>query len=179
MLVPSPYTWENGEIPNFRDMNDRIEYTLRFLMNPPMIRLRKTNAQIWTTSVSAAISWNFVEVETENMWDATLPTRVKPITPGWYVGTFGGTFAASSVGYREFDIRKNNSGTERTMRIKVQPSTAGGPVVARGNMFMEQFNGTTDYIEAIQWQNAGGGLANTFATIEDQPDLVLRWFAPL
>lgn len=176
--VPVPYTWVNGEIPNFRDMEDRLADMLTFLMNPPMIRLRKTNAQTFSTSSAAAISWNFVELETENMWDATAPTRIKPSTPGWYIGTFGAAFSANATGYREFDIRKNNSGTDRSLRIKADANSSG-PVVSRGNTFIESFNGTSDYIEALQWQNSGGNLTNTSSFIEEQPDLILRWFAPL
>jgi hypothetical protein len=175
--VPAPYSWTDGEIPDFREMEDRVADMLTFLMSPPMIRLRKTNAQNFTSGTETAIIWNFVELETENMWTSTTPTIIKPSTPGWYVGTFGASFAANATGYREYAIRKNG-GSARTIRAKSQTYPSGQQIV-RGHLFVESFNGTTDYIEATQWQNSGSTIANSVATVEEQPDIVLRWFAPL
>jgi hypothetical protein len=177
--VPVPYTWQHKEIPNFRDMNNRVRTPVSLLLNPPMIRLRKTSTQNFTTSVETAISWNFVEYESENMWDAAQPTRVIPSTPGWYIGTYGVSFSGSAAGVRQFDIRKNGSATARTMRLKSRPWADGASMVSRGNKFMEQFNGTTDYIEVLGYQNTGGTLTVSVGSIETQPDIVLRWFAPL
>ena len=178
--VPNPVTWTNLEIPNFRDLNSRIYDVLNFLMNPPMIRLRKTVTQNIATSTDTALIWDFVETETENMWDATLPTRIKPKTPGWYIGSTGVSFAADTNGYRQLIIRKNNSSTVRTLVIKSDGFTQGGATTSmRGNSFIEQFNGTTDYVETVAWQTSGSTLAVQVAGLDGQPDFSLKWFAPL
>lgn len=174
--VPAPYTWMDKEIPDFRDMEDRLTDMVSFLMNPPMIRLRKISQQSITTNTTTALSYDFVEVETENMWDSTQPTKITPRTPGWYMGTYGASFVANTTGYREYDVRKNN-GAGRTMRMKLDALT--GATVGRGVSFMEQFNGTTDYIETVVWQNSGGALLTAIGSMQAYPDFLLRWFAPL
>lgn len=176
--VPAPYTWVNGEIPDFREMEERLADTIGFMMNPPMVRLRKTNSQNFANNTDVAISWNFVEYESDNMWDASVPTRITPSTPGWYFGTMGGSFAANGTNLRRISVRKNGSGTETSARILID-AHAGAPNIFRGNTFLESFNGDTDYIELMQFQNSGGTLTNQFGTLEVEADVVLRWLAPL
>lgn len=174
--VPTPYTWTDGEIPDFHDMEFRLTDMVTFLMNPPMIRLRKVGTQNFTTGSAAAIQWDTVDVETENMWDATASTRIKPSTAGWYAGTYGVSFVANATGYREADVKKNG-GTDRVMRVKFDALT--GSTVGRGVSFLEQFNGITDYIEVFAFQNSGVTLSVANSSMQYYPDLSLRWIAPL
>lgn len=176
--VPALHTWINGEIPNFRDMQSYVEDPFSFLMNPPMVRLRKTTSQNVTTNVTTTITWDFVEVETVDFWDATQPTRVKPSVPGWYIGQVGFAFSANASGLREMSVNKNASATERVFRIDHKPPTSGTATVAnRGNVFLEYFNGTTDYMEVTLFQNSGTTLTILSDILERQSDIVLRWFA--
>jgi len=178
--VPDPYTWLDKEIPDFRDMKSRIDDVLTWLNNPPMIRLRKTTAQSIPNTTTTAVIWDYVEVETENMWDATAPTRIKPQTPGWYVGNAGYSFSANTSGYREMSVLKNGVTTCAVIRTKNKAyADSGETVVSRGNLFLEQFNGTTDYIEQHVWQNSGGALSVISDVVERQPDFSLTWVAPL
>lgn len=178
--VPTNYTWTNGEIPDFKTMNTRLSDMVTFLMSPPMVRLRRTGAYNIATSLTAPIPWDFVEYESPlyNMWDATNPTRLKPSVPGWYVGSAGVSWDNNSNGYRECDIRKNNSSTDRVLRSKTDAWTdSSNTVVSRGHLFLEYFNGTTDYIEVCAWQNTGSALAINVSTYEQMPEVSLRWFA--
>ncbi len=177
--VPSPYTWANGDKLNFRDMQQRVHDVLTFMMNPPMIRLRKTVAQNISTSTTTALNWDLVETETENMWDATLPSRLKPQTPGWYIGSAGASFDDNVSGYRELSVRKNG-GSTRSILVKNDGfPQSGATTTFRGNSFVEQFNGTTDYIESVVFQTSGVTLSVQVTALDGQPDLSLRWFAPL
>jgi hypothetical protein len=176
--VPAIYTWQAEEIPDFRQMEARIASVLDFLLNPPVIRLRKTATQSIPNSSSTPISWDLVEMESVNMWDLNNPTKITPSIPGWYIGTFGLSYVVNGTGYREFDIRKNNSATDRCIRVKFDPF-ASGSTVGRGTIFVEQFNGTTDYVEAMAWQNSGAALAISVPNAENWPDFNLRWFATL
>lgn len=176
--VPAIYTWMHEEIPDFRQMEARLATVMDFLINPPTVRLKKNGSQSIANATSTAVSWDFVEMESVDFWDATLPTRIKPSVPGWYLGSFGLSFVQNGTGYREFDIRKNNSGTDRSIRVKFDPFTVN-QTVGRGTVFIEQFNGTTDYVEAMGWQNSGGALATANADATQLPDFTLRWFAPL
>lgn len=160
-------------------MQERLSDMANFLLNPPMVRLRKTTIQNISTSTVTAVSWDLVEVENYEMWNSVTPTRLTPSVPGWYIGSCGISFLVNTTGYREMDVRKNNSGTDRVLRIKNDPNASGGLCIMRGNTFLEQFNGTTDYIEVTAWQNSGSTVSLSTDTVERQPDLSLRWFAAL
>jgi hypothetical protein len=178
--VPVVHTWDNHEKPNFRDMNDYLEDPFTFLMNPPMVRLRKTTAQSIPNTTSTALIWDYVEVETVNFWDASDPTKIKPSVPGWYIGTFGFSFANNATGVRAGSVIKNGSTTERVLTVSHDAYTDSNiTVVSRGNVFIESFNGTSDYITVEVQQTSGGALSLLNDIIERQPDVVLRWLAAL
>jgi hypothetical protein len=180
MPVPSIHTWSNHEKPNFRDMNDYLEDPFNFLMNPPMVRLRKTTSQSIPNTTSTALIWDYVEVETVNFWDSTNPTKLTPSVPGWYVGTAGFSFNSNATGVRAMNVIKNGSVTERVLTVSHDAYTNGGiTVVSRGNIFLESFNGTTDYITVEVQQTSGGALSIIADVVERQPDVTLRWLAAL
>lgn len=177
--VPSLYTWQK-EQPTWRDMKSRVEDVLNWCMDPPMVRLRQTTAQNLNSSAVTPIVWDLVEVENDEMWTSTTATRLKPTTAGWYVGTCSVSFEPNTNGYREIDVRKNNNGSAKTIRLKhTSYAQAGITVVTGGAMFLEQFNGTTDYIEVTAWQNTGVVLATIPDVIERQPTVALKWYCPL
>lgn len=180
MAQPDIHSWTNGERPNFRDMNEYLYDVLNWMLNPPMVRLRRTVSQSIPNNTTTAISWDFIEVETVNFWDSTVPTRVTPSVPGWYVGSCGFSFGGHATGVREMNVIKNGSGTERILRVNHDAYTnASLALVSRGHVFLEQFNGTTDYMTVEISQNSGGALSSIGTSIDNQPDLVLRWLAPL
>jgi hypothetical protein len=154
------------------------------MVNPPMIRLRKTTNQNFTTATFAMVSWDFVEIENTNMWDATTPTRIKPSVPGWYVGTVGWSFNGNVTGLREMNIYKNGLIDPTTNPNMIRNmgqgyANASWTNVSRGNVFLEQFNGTTDYVEMQLFQNSGVTLGMQVNTQESQADFTLRWVAAL
>jgi hypothetical protein len=161
-------------------MNNYLESPLSFLLNPPMVRLRKTTTQSIPNTTSTALIWDFVEVETVNMWDATQPTRITPSVPGWYIGTAGFSFTNNATGIRAMNVIKNGSTTERVITVSHDAYTDSGiTVVSRGNVFFESFNGTTDYITIEVQQTSGGALSVITDVVERQPDLSLRWLCAL
>ncbi len=177
--VPTVHTWANGDKPNFRDMNSYLEDPFNFLMNPPMVRLRKTTVQAVPHNTFTAVSWDYVEVETVNFWDSANPTKLTPSVPGYYIGSFGWSFVGNATSYRAGQVIKNSSGTVKTMVVHQDAYTnATYTEVSRGNVFFEQFNGTTDYITIELFQVSGGSLNIETSIIDRQPDVTLRWFAP-
>jgi hypothetical protein len=176
VTVPANYTWLNDEIPNFRQMNARLSDMANFLLNPPMVRLRRTTTFNIAASTTTPIPWDFVEYENTNMWDATAATKLKPSVAGWYVGSAGVSYDNNSAGYRETDIRKNGSGTDRVLRNKTDAwNDSTQTVVSRGHLFLEFFNGTTDYIEVCGFQSTGATLAINVGSYEQMPEVSLRW----
>lgn len=178
--IPTNYTWVHKDIPTSRQLNTRLSDVANFLLNPPMIRLRKLVAQSVPTATDTPVSWDTVEVENYDMWTSTLPTRITPSVPGWYVGSAGITYAPGTTGIRRFDIRKNNAATAKVIRITWDaPSDISFSSSSRGNTFLESFNGTTDYIEVVASQNNGTALNLLVDVIERQPECSLRWVAAL
>lgn len=181
---PTPYTWVNQEDFYAPDMQDRVEDVLQFLVNPPMIRLRKTTTQSIANNTFVAVSWDFVEIENTNMWDAAQPTRLKPSVPGWYVGSCGFSFNGNVTGHREMNVWKNgatdHSNDFNMIRVGGEGyANASWTTVSRGNIFIEPFNGTTDYVEMYVYQNSGGSLGIQFGSQDAQPDFTLKWMAKL
>lgn len=178
IAIPQPWTWANGDAPNFREMNARTSEMVNFLLNPPFIRLRKVTVQSIPTSTSTNVSWDYLEVESDEMWSSADPTKIKPSTPGWYVGNAGYSFNANSTGYREMNVIKNADASNPIIRVK-NDAYPSGSVVSRGNLFITNFNGTTDYIQMSVWQNVGSSQDIVTTAIEHQPDFSLLWIAPL
>lgn len=181
---PSVYTWQNEEDLYASSMRSRVEDVLDFLMNPPMIRLRKTTAQSIANNAFVAVQWDFVEIENTNMWDATQPTRIKPSVPGWYVASCGWSFLGNATGHREMNIWKNGSTDHGNSANMIRNLGEGYPnaswtTVSRGNVFIEPFNGTTDYVEMYVYQLSGGSLGLQVGSQDAQPDFTLKWMAML
>jgi hypothetical protein len=178
---PTNHSWVNNEKPNFRDMNNYLYWPLMWALNPPMVRLRKTGTQTIPNNVSTAISWDFIEVENYDFWNASQPTRLTPSVPGWYVGTCGYSFAANALSGRELNVIKNGSSTDRVLKVNHDAFTDSSlPLISRGHVFMEKFNGSTDYLTIEVLQATGSGLdLYTGGGVASQPDVVLRWLAPL
>lgn len=179
ITIPQPWTWANGDTPDFREMNQRTSDMVNFLLNPPFIRLRKVTVQTITTSTTTNVSWDYLEVESDEMWSSADPTKIKPTTPGWYVGNAGYSFNSNTTGYREMNVIKNGDSSNPIIRVKNDAYSAGGAVVSRGNLFMINFNGSTDYIQMTVWHNVGSNQDMLAAAIEHQCDFSLLWLAPL
>lgn len=182
---PSTYTWVNGEDLLAQDMETQLEDQLEFLMNPPMIRLRKTVNQNFTNGVFALVSWDFVEIEVTDMWDSVVaPTRIQPSVSGWYVGSCGWSFNGNAAGLREMNIYKNGAINVSTDFNMIRSMSEGYPNpawtnVSRGNVFLEQFNGTSDFVEMQLFQNSGSTLGMQTGSQEAQADFTLKWLARL
>lgn len=181
---PESYTWVNEEDLLAQDMETQVADMFDFMMNPPMVRLRKTSSQTFGTGVFASVSWNFVEIEVTNMWDAAFPHRITPSVPGWYVGSCGWSFQGNVNGLREMNVYKNGNVDPATDYNMIRSmgqgyASANWTSVSRGNVFLEQFNGTTDYIEMVLFQNSGSTLSMQTNTQESQADFTLRWIARL
>lgn len=175
---PDVYTWVNGEDLLASDMQTRVEEVLRFAYNPPMVRLRRTAAGTIPNNASTPVQWDTVEIEVTNMWDASDPSKITPSVPGWYVGSCGWSFQGNTTGARMMTVHKNgNTGDAVIRAMNTAYANAAWNQVARGNVFLEYFNGTTDYIQMYLFQNSGSTLSLQVSAQGDQPDMTLRWIA--
>lgn len=190
MIVPNPRTWGIGEPPDYKDrpaysiMNTELYTNLEFLLNPPMCKLYGSVAQSIPNAAWTALGWDSEEADTDNMHISTPNSKIIPKTAGWYIGSFGVGFgrvntAADTTGRRLQAIRKNGT----TPFICRYDSRPGGAInrdkPMKGHPFMVYCNGTTDYVEAICYQESGGVLplnAGTPTNLESCSEFYMRWY---
>ena len=100
-------------------------------------------------------------VETSDIWNWRIPapgpnpTRFTPTFPGYYTFTMDVTYGLNTTGLRVTFLRRNNN-VSNLHREVVQASAdqAGSSSVH----LTDYFNGTSDYIEGIMFQNSGAAL---------------------
>lgn len=179
--VPSVRTWTDGEIPPVDTMNAALYDTWKFLLNPPMVKARQITAQNFTSGGWYAVTFTSEEVDTHGFHSTTTNNaRFTPTVPGYYVGYFGISFAYNGSGRRVVGIRKNGSDIRWRTDIKAPLNAANSQVikgVAFGPIYM---NGTTDYLEAMAYQNSGSTLATDVPAdtdYEKAPEFYMRWWS--
>jgi hypothetical protein len=175
-VIPTPVTWADGDIPSYLDMQLAVENQLEYLLNPPLLRLRQTVIQSMANGATVAIIWDNLEVETDNFWDAAQPTKITPSIAGWYLGTIKASWLANATGYRQVEIQKNSSATDRAAKGQYSAFSSG---ITGEFAFLESFNGTTDFIVANAFQNSGGSLSSDINSLSGQPTITMRWLAAL
>jgi hypothetical protein len=179
VILPNPRTWVANEIPPYSQLNTEIFADLTFLMQRPMIKLRQTLTQSAATGVWVGINFNAEDIDPFNWHNPSVnPTRIIPTFPGWYRGWFG-TGTSNIVG-----------GTSRSGYCNKNGSTLGGraysfhkpPVVATNVAFRSTFflpmNGTTDYFEAMFFQDSGSAM-NIPITAPLSAEFFCRYWGPL
>lgn len=182
--VPSPRTWVDNEIPPYSTWNTELYDTLNFLLNPPMVKLYASVAQAQASGSWVIITWDFEEVDTDNMHSSTVnPTRIIPKTAGWYKGWVTGSWvnlntSADTTGRRLVGVGKNTT-TPGTVFIRrdSRPGLASGQnTILKGLKFSTYFNGTTDYINVHTFQDSGSSVNTDVSLPEYRPELFMRWF---
>ncbi len=183
VAVPVPRTWYDKEIPPYSTVNDEIYDVVRWMLEPPMCKVRQTVAQSIPNATWTAVKFETEDVDSYNWHNPTTSTRVTPNIPGWYRGWYSVSFAGSNVGnFRTAYVTK--SGTVGRARRDQRPTTASSSPVGsflRGIPFYMPMNGTTDYLEVMCFQDSGGSLNISLASTPQfaNAELFLRWVAPL
>lgn len=163
--VPSPLTVDTG-LSSSSDFNTKVRDPLRFLMSPPLARLRQIVAQSLTNGATTAITFTTADVDTDYVGgtghsNSVNPTRYTANWTGWYVVSGGINFVANATGARGCYWAVNGS-------IALGVESVGAPAPGGANhghtartelLFLNE----ADYVELLGLQISGGTL-NTVAT---------------
>lgn len=115
----------------------------------------KAGTQSVSSATFTAVIFDAPTVDTLGVYSAGTPTRFTPNVAGNYVINGGIAITASTAGRRIIAVYKNGT------RISINeffPSNTGGEARIPLPVTTTYLNGSTDYIEAIIYQNSGGSL---------------------
>lgn len=184
--IPVPATWADGDRFYAETLNSRLYDPLHFLLfRRPMMRLYATSALTLPSGSFMIVAWQNEEIDTDNMFDSAQPTRITCKTAGIYKGWYGSSWYTSNTtntgnGRRILIIRKNNT-VSTVHRADFPPKGANSEEqVVKGIPFMVSMS-VGDYIEMWQYQDnaAAGAMATSVVLPYAQPEMYLRWYAPL
>lgn len=84
-LFPVQRTWSPGETPSQDELDANLRDALNFLLSPPRCSVTVTNSQVISTGGRpVAYTWDTEELDTDEMWSSSAPTRITFNTPGLY-----------------------------------------------------------------------------------------------
>lgn len=171
--VPVTRTFVAGEVVLASYFNTNINGPINFLLSPPLLEMRQTSAQTFTTGVSAAITCTTEDVDSSGMHSTSTNTsRATAVYPGWYQCGGGNSFVNNATGSRGNFWVVNATSVNGS--VTVLPTVAGG-ISWRGPARSKLiFLNVGDYLEMWGFQNSGGNLAADVTTAE-QPNVSVIW----
>jgi hypothetical protein len=129
----------------------------------PMVRLRRVNAQNITTGTNTTVSWDTIDVNTDNMFTLVSPTQITVQTAGSYALDVEWGWTLSSAGDRVIWGTKN--GTSTTANSVCTDEQHGASLITgRGNtmhiatVLPNCVVGDTFFV--VVFQNSGGTLTS-------------------
>jgi hypothetical protein len=124
----------------------------------PQCHVRLATTWVMVNNVATAINFSAADIwDTDTIHDTlTNNTRLTPHTKGLYLCYASLAYPGNATGERYVSIRFNG-GT--TLGLTELPAGAATPIVLPG-LAITQFNGSTDYVEMLYFQNSGGSLTN-------------------
>ncbi len=164
--LPSFRTWVTGEVVTAAEMNSNIRDSGNFFLSWPVFEGRQTVGQsVANGNATVGLVLDTEDVDTDNMHSTvTNPSRVTPATAGRYQHSGGVGWVANATGRKGCWWRLN--GADITGSETIGPSSAAGTTVVCARAKTTFFNGTTDYLELLPYQESGSALLTSVATFE-------------
>jgi hypothetical protein len=178
-LWTSPRTWVTGALSSAAlntDVRDDLNYLYEVLHGTnadkipfaahdnnawvvPQVHVALTSAWVLVNNAETAINFNSIERwDTNAIHDnAVNNTRLTPPTKGVYLCYAVLAFPANATGQRYVAIRGNGA---TTLARSQQPAASAAGAIVLTTMTVFQFNGATDYIEMLYFQDSGGSLTS-------------------
>ena len=126
--------------------------TVQVSGNMPAFYVTLGSNQILTSNTTTKLQFNTETFDTANAFDSTTNYRFTPQVAGYYQINLNQEYSNTTTGNQQVTIQKNGT------RI----ASGGSPNVVNGGTFMAScsvlcfLNGSTDYLEAFGYINAGG-----------------------
>lgn len=173
--VPAPADFAGGVV-STTTANANIRDPLKYLMRPPLVELRQTSAQSLTTGVSAAVTFNAEDADTDvdgtgGHDNVTNNSRFTARYAGWYQASGAVGFAGNATGRRGAVWFVNGVAPAGGNSVLQSGSASAICVPARTkHLFLD----VGDYVELYAYQESGGAL-NTAVTSAEQSQMTVRW----
>ena len=152
MAITTPYVFTAGDDATSARLNTRSS-AISELQSPPRCRAYQSAAQTLTTAVSAAVTLDAEDIDTEAIHSTvTNNSRMTIVTAGRYRVMAGVTFSSNATGYREVLVKKNGT---TVFYIRSATTSAGAPCLTTTD---EVLCSAGDYIEMYALQTSGGNL---------------------
>lgn len=176
--VPVMRTWTAGELVTAAFMNTNIRDAGNFLLARPMAILRQTAAQSIANGSYTAVLFDTEDLDRDaGHSTVTNTSRYVPQTPGYQLAAYTLPWAVNATGARSARLRMNGTDTAATSAGRTTVGNGGGAAdtACSGTGFL-YFNGTTDYVEVVGYQNCGGALTTEIDT-SVSPRLQTLWLS--
>jgi hypothetical protein len=122
--VPAPRTWAAGEFPTATQFNTEIRDAVNFLLAPPRAHAYQAVAQSLTSGVSAVITMDSEQVDTDNIHSTAASTsRLTIVTAGRYRVIGQVAFASNATGYRTATLLRTGATIAQQRHAAVSGTT--------------------------------------------------------
>lgn len=174
--LPAFRTWVAGEVVTAAFMNSNIRDGGNYFLAQPLASLRQNVVQSVPNNAWTAITFDTEDLDTDNGHSTSTNTsRYVAATAGWHLCTYDLSFVGNVTGRRGGRMRMNGADTGVGFgmgRVLMNTSSAFDAAVCGSGLL--QFNGTTDYVELMGFQDSGGAL-NTNIAVDAAPRLLVFW----
>lgn len=170
--IPVFRTWTAGEVVTAAYMNSNVRDAGNFFLSWPVFEGLQTVAQSLAnaTPTGLLIDTNIIDTDGGHS-TVTNPSRYTGKTAGRFQLFGGCSFAANGTGIRLIEYAKN--GTTPAGTDVIGYLTAGTSARICGRLGTYFLNGSTDYLEVLVYQSAGGALSTSVVSAE-QPSMSVR-----
>lgn len=159
-VIPVLRTWVAGELVTAAYMNVNIRDAGNFFLGRPLAILRQTVAQSVPNATYTAVLFDTEDIDRDAGHSTSSNTgRYIPQTTGYQFLAYTLPWAVNGTGARSARFRMNGADTAATAAGRTTIGNGGGAAdTANGGSGFLYFNGTTDYVELIAYQNCGSAL---------------------
>lgn len=168
LALPSPYTWQPGDIGSASLLNGQVRDPILFLLNPPLLQVSQSSAQSIANVTPTVLQLQNLIADTYGGWNASTWTYTIPIA-GWYDLDMVAHFAANATGVRYVQLTQN--GTASTIAISQVP---GNAAATSADVSIPIQFAAGDTVQMRVNQTSGGALS-TQASGGFNSSLSMRW----
>lgn len=173
--LPSFRTWVAGEVVVAAYFNSNVRDAGNFFLSWPVFEGRQTVAQSLTSGVTAGITMDTEDIDTDNGHSTVTNTdRYTPQTQGRFQISGGVGFVANATGHRAAEVWKNGAVTNGGSALSMAISTASTTSRVASRTITQFANGSTDYFQTAGAQTSGGALNTASGNPWDQSTLSVR-----
>lgn len=154
--VPTPATAVAGVAATAAQGNSWRDSNNWSLSNHPLFIGTRSTTQSIPNNTATAMLLDQEAIDSDSGHSLVSNTsRYTPQTPGYHEIKGFGNFAAAANGRRQVEVRFNGA---TSLDVDSRPTNGAGAATHGNASWKAYFNGTTDYVEVIVFQDSGGAI---------------------